>query len=689
MPPEDRTAALLNGAELLDISHEALLRRWTLLRGWIGQEAKDADEFRALADRARKGSASLRGLELAQVSKWIGKFKPSRPWAERYAGVTEDPARPRYDYDKTIAYYRQSLRWARCRLAIWGAVAVLVVLALVAYVRSNQLQRESTLAASAERQRRAEVEKRNIALTKAQDDLADANRKTGAALTRVEAANREARDALRERTGALEEVQQKSVALTQAVLDLQVQKRQANEAQIAAEDQAKRANQERERADAEAKKAADANSQLQEAYGKLETASTRTEAAQSYRLAAAAPVSYDPSIPSRRARELVEAAKKLRASGGELPPDVVSVMYQALAMTLLVGNDHSDDSPVLFVYPDPAHPGHLMVLRQGGKSTDGGFQPPRKGWTVERGAVAPQGQIAYGGTGGFVVVEEPGQNAMPPRKLFPFAMTGLGFSSDGQWVALADSSSNMRIQRTADLATDSLITRKLIQLATGYKLVLFLVTRRFQGEYPVRQWALSVGNDRPGDRNSVRAAALTESGRLLTWEKPGPIGKQLSLTDRRTVGDGYEFTAITTHPRTQQVWAASYDSLGTLLFGDPPSFQPCSKLLRATVSAMAWNAQGTRLALGLRTGDLRVMAPEDGTGCGLREILSLPAHAAAVTSVIWKDDLLATGSVDGSARVWNLTLDKDDEALFQKLRAQQDALSFDELAEQVLTRLKK
>jgi WD40 repeat protein len=363
-------------------------------------------------------------------------------------------------------------------------------------------------------------------------------------------------------------------------------------------------------------------------------------------------------------------------------------MYQALAMTRLVGNDHTDDSPVLFVYPDPEHAEHPVVLRQGDKK-DGGFQAPRKGWTVERGAVAPQGQIAYGGTGGFVVVEEPGRNAMPARKLFPFAMTGLGFSTDGQWVALADSSSNMRIQRTADLATDNVVTRKLIQLATGYKLVLFLVTRRFQGEYPVRQWALSVGNDRPGDRDSVRAAALTESGRLLTWEKPGPIGKQLALTDRRTVGDGYEFTAITTHPRTQQVWAATYGALGTLLFGDPPSFQPCSKISRATVSSMAWNAQGTRLALGLRAGDLRVMAPEEGTDCGLREILSLPAHAAAVTSVVWKGDLLATGSIDGSARVWNLTLQKDDEALFQKLRAQQNALSFDELADQVLARLKK
>ena len=54
-------------------------------------------------------------------------------------------------------------------------------------------------------------------------------------------------------------------------------------------------------------------------------------------------------------------------------------------------------------------------------------------------------------------------------------MTGLGFSVDGKWVAMADSSSNMRIQRTADLASDGAISRKLTQLATGYKLVLFLV----------------------------------------------------------------------------------------------------------------------------------------------------------------------------------------------------------------------
>jgi hypothetical protein len=689
MPPEESTQALLDGDEPLDISHESLLRRWELLRSWIGEEARDADEFRSLAGRAARHGAALRGLELAQAGNWVRRFKPSPAWASRYAGVTEDPARAAYPYREAMSYYRRSHLLSRLRLTLWSAVATLIVIAVARYVESVHLQEDSRVRAEFDRKKAAELEVKNKELGDAKRGLEEANVETQRALKGLEGANRAVQRALSQKTSALEEVQKKSNALAKANADLEVQRRKAEEARGDAVAEKERANEQRDLAAAAAKSLEVAQFELEDAYKKLEKASARTEAAQGYRLAATQPVSYDPATPSRRALELVEAAKKLRASGEELPADVVGVMYQALAMTRLVGNDHNAYTPVLFVYPDAAHPDHPVVLRQGGQTREGDFLQPRKGWTVERAAISPEGQIAYGGTGGYVAVQESGQNASAPRKLFPFAMTGLGFSVDGKWVAMADSSSNMRIQRTADLAANGVISRKLTQFATGYKLMLFLLTRRFQGEYPVRQWALSVNSDRPDDRNSVSAAALTESGRLLTWQKPGPIGKQLSLTDRRTVGEGHEFTAITTHPLTQKIWAASNDSLGTLVFQEPPSFETCAKLTRASVSAMAWNSQGTRLALGLRAGELRVMARDGGPGCGLREILSLPAHAAAVTSVIWKGDLLASGSMDGSARVWNLTLDKDDESLFRKLRAQQDALSFDELADQVLARIKK
>ena len=63
-----------------------------------------------------------------------------------------------------------------------------------------------------------------------------------------------------------------------------------------------------------------AQSELQDAYDELEIASTRTQAAQGYRLAATQPVSYDPAIPSRRALELVEAAENIRASAVNFRP---------------------------------------------------------------------------------------------------------------------------------------------------------------------------------------------------------------------------------------------------------------------------------------------------------------------------------------------------------------------------------
>jgi WD40 repeat protein len=98
-------------------------------------------------------------------------------------------------------------------------------------------------------------------------------------------------------------------------------------------------------------------------------------------------------------------------------------------------------------------------------------------------------------------------------------------------------------------------------------------------------------------------------------------------------------------------------------------FIPCNGVTDArAVSALAWNQRGDRLALGLQDGTIRVLTKSPATGCaGFSSELDIPAHTTVVTTVSWHDDVLASGSNDGSARLWTMPRDADDRALLSML----------------------
>ena len=83
---------LAHGAdELIDVSHESLIRQWDRLRGWADEEAEKVRRFRELAASAgqwqrheRSPSFLKRGAELGVWRQWWGSQSPTREWAERY-----------------------------------------------------------------------------------------------------------------------------------------------------------------------------------------------------------------------------------------------------------------------------------------------------------------------------------------------------------------------------------------------------------------------------------------------------------------------------------------------------------------------------------------------------------------------------------------------------------------------------
>jgi WD40 repeat protein len=123
--------------ELLDVSHEALIRQWDRLRKWADDEA---DKVRSLRDLARSAvrwdrSGRSRGYfkkgdELQFWSNWWNKYQPTAEWVQRYhLHLVEERPLPQL-FALTEEYLernRQSV-FGRRRMTIGAIAAGLVLL---------------------------------------------------------------------------------------------------------------------------------------------------------------------------------------------------------------------------------------------------------------------------------------------------------------------------------------------------------------------------------------------------------------------------------------------------------------------------------------------------------------------------------------------------------------------------------
>jgi WD40 repeat protein len=88
------TAGELQNDSIIDIGHEALIRRWDMLKGdgdtdWIREEQDDAEQYRDLV-RASRGDGFLSETELQGYGGWWSRRQPNRFWARRYTKGNTD-----------------------------------------------------------------------------------------------------------------------------------------------------------------------------------------------------------------------------------------------------------------------------------------------------------------------------------------------------------------------------------------------------------------------------------------------------------------------------------------------------------------------------------------------------------------------------------------------------------------------
>jgi hypothetical protein len=109
----------------IDISHEALIRQWPRLQGWVAEEFERASDYRRWRDRAldwTHGGELLVGADLARARDWLAGgqkaarstrsegaeafWKPTPAWAARYALGLD--AQARQEFERTTEFIEQS-----------------------------------------------------------------------------------------------------------------------------------------------------------------------------------------------------------------------------------------------------------------------------------------------------------------------------------------------------------------------------------------------------------------------------------------------------------------------------------------------------------------------------------------------------------------------------------------------------
>jgi WD40 repeat protein len=123
-------AAVLSDEGVVDIGHEALIRRWNKLGAldesgaqvnWVRAEQADGEMLRKLAGIA-DAEAAVSTQKLKEYEDWRRERRPNRFWARRYAREGSDPLQPVLDL---LQRSHKELFWKRVRW--WGAVSACII----------------------------------------------------------------------------------------------------------------------------------------------------------------------------------------------------------------------------------------------------------------------------------------------------------------------------------------------------------------------------------------------------------------------------------------------------------------------------------------------------------------------------------------------------------------------------------
>lgn len=650
----------------IQVAHEVLLRRWTRVREYVKEESNDGRLVLELSRRAeRKRRVWLSGGELNEAKDLIRRHEPFDVWALRYLAEGE-PERVR----KYVLTSANIWRWLRGAAAI-AAAAVLGSAFYAVYTQaqlyeSTQHQAELNKLNAEVQAKNAELAKNNGALTQALNQRDIANGMLTEANGQLKKEEDDLTTANRAKDQAIDNFKKTEVELES--------KETALEASNAAKDDAIK---QRDENIAKLNELQVQNkgliSSLQKSKDDQELASAQREIEQNLHAITNRPQTWDRQNTVEDLREDVSAAKEYSGDPGQT---VISAIARDFALTFLRLSDTKASSPVILAMQDESS---LDVYRLGTRR-EVGPGTNALDWLVHNAAANPiyPGYAAIGGARGQMMFEHESPRFVWKRHFFP--ITGIGYSTDGEWIASASTAGDMRLVGRSEVSTDpgqTWVSYRIkakdafFLVGNTAKLVGNLFVYRYKGEYSVQQFALTVPADtiarpRKIKRKEVTIYGLTEDGRLVGWRTPGPFGKLINEIERNEISKPGGFvSAIVTEPKSQDIWLGYSDGRTF----DLTKNKACIKLERGGVSSLAWDAQSARLAVGSDSGRVSVYQRSPNTDqCDLKLLLEIPAHTGSVSSMVWQADTLVTGSADGSARSWALALNNPELAVLEDIQ---------------------
>jgi WD40 repeat protein len=653
VPP---VATALEPETIVDLSHESLMRLWRRLIAWTYEEARSAEIYRRLSQAAALHETGEVGLwrdpELQLAINWREDDHPTARWSRRYnpdferasaflaasqqARDAEVAAREAEAAEKERSRRRQIATAKRVTVVMsllslfaiaggafafvqWGRATAARQKAAEEQRRADESTREAAMANVKVHQAEGEVAAKTAEVTTAQQKVVEAGQQAAANLAAAEQSQRAAAAA-----EADARANQIVAARSQSEAKRAQSEAQASKDQAVAE--ATRA--ERFARDAEAK-AADATMARQRAVEEEERATRLASLALSRELAAKALGQFGEAsrdVPALLARQAFLIAER---NGGA--PERDTNIYAGLqaALRLLAPNrvpvfrGHTDAVRALALYvPSPAAGATTSALAGG--------------------------LLASGGEDGTVRIFAP-SNPSAPATVFGVAggspVRSVAFDGSGRWLAAGAFDGTIRLWDRQNMKTPPIGFNGRVGVVST--IAFDRRGRLVWGGYDglVQVWDRSLPP--PRDAGFVPAPG-SDPARQRLADRVGTI--LLDVRPQRVLSLGL-------NPDTTMMAVGLSD--GRLLLrsleerdaGKPaPQAAASGQAGGAQVTAVAFSPSGRTIAAGRSDGTLAV----GPSGTGAAALMYRLLHRSGVTGLAFGRNLLASSSLDGTVRIWQV-----------------------------------
>ena len=106
--------------QIVDISHESLIRQWDTLGNWVNEESKNVDFYKELVNARKEYESGSRSLldtiAIKRIKKNFEEFKPNKAWASK----VDD------DFNATMGFIKKSRR--KSKVMQFGTLALIVLI---------------------------------------------------------------------------------------------------------------------------------------------------------------------------------------------------------------------------------------------------------------------------------------------------------------------------------------------------------------------------------------------------------------------------------------------------------------------------------------------------------------------------------------------------------------------------------